>query len=323
MTQFLNQRHEILFLYDVKMSNPNGDTVDNSPRTLPDGTIYVTDVRLKRFIRDYLATQADRHIFVSKTKPPSTVTEVFKTFAKHELKSNKLTKQNKATLQDLLASMLDHYIDLRLFGSVFAIDKSVSEAIGNQPLGIFSPHTGPVQFSIGEVLHPADTIFISGTSVFASKEDKTQGTFTDLNVIRYGLIGFSGTVNQHNAAITRMTPEDYECLLHALWYGVASANTRSKQGQIPRLLVSIDFPEGSEQYIGRLHDLVTLASQNNTPATQWASPQDYTVSLAKLTELLANLRPTPMVRYLAHPHFQVQHLPEFSQCLTLTPGGLG
>jgi len=48
--QFLSNRYEFLFLYDIKMGNPNGDPDENRPRVLPDGTHYVTDVRLKRFV---------------------------------------------------------------------------------------------------------------------------------------------------------------------------------------------------------------------------------------------------------------------------------
>ena len=46
----LSGRREFLFLYDIKMGNPNGDPDENRPRVLPDGTHYVTDVRLKRFV---------------------------------------------------------------------------------------------------------------------------------------------------------------------------------------------------------------------------------------------------------------------------------
>src|SRR4051795_11497583 len=55
--QTLSSRREFLFCYDIKMGNPNGDPDENRPRVLPDKTHYVTDVRLKRFVRDYLKTQ--------------------------------------------------------------------------------------------------------------------------------------------------------------------------------------------------------------------------------------------------------------------------
>ena len=53
----LTSRREFVFLYDIKMGNPNGDPDENRPRVLPDKTHYVTDVRLKRFGRDYLKMQ--------------------------------------------------------------------------------------------------------------------------------------------------------------------------------------------------------------------------------------------------------------------------
>ena len=49
-------RSEILFLYDIADANPNGDPLDdNKPRLDEENEInLVTDVRLKRTIRDYL-----------------------------------------------------------------------------------------------------------------------------------------------------------------------------------------------------------------------------------------------------------------------------
>jgi len=52
----IKNRSEILFIYDVKDANPNGDPIDeNKPRIDEEtGINYVTDVRLKRTVRDYL-----------------------------------------------------------------------------------------------------------------------------------------------------------------------------------------------------------------------------------------------------------------------------
>ena len=52
----VKNRSEILFLYDITDANPNGDPVDeNKPRVDEEtGVNIVTDVRLKRTIRDYL-----------------------------------------------------------------------------------------------------------------------------------------------------------------------------------------------------------------------------------------------------------------------------
>ena len=62
----VKNRSEVLFLYDVVNSNPNGDPVDeNKPRIDEEtGKNIVTDVRLKRTIRDYLHDYKNNDIFV-------------------------------------------------------------------------------------------------------------------------------------------------------------------------------------------------------------------------------------------------------------------
>ena len=68
MTDNIKNRNEFLFLYDIKNGNPNGDPDENRPR-IDDVTkrCYVTDVRLKRFVRDYLIqTNGEDSILVTK-----------------------------------------------------------------------------------------------------------------------------------------------------------------------------------------------------------------------------------------------------------------
>src|SRR3989337_3902464 len=62
----IKNRSEILFLYDVANANPNGDPVDeNKPRIDEEtGRNIVTDVRLKRTIRDYLHEQKGKEVFI-------------------------------------------------------------------------------------------------------------------------------------------------------------------------------------------------------------------------------------------------------------------
>ena len=57
----MKSRSEILFLYDIVDNNPNGDPLDsNKPRIDEETSInLVTDVRLKRTIRDYLYDYKD------------------------------------------------------------------------------------------------------------------------------------------------------------------------------------------------------------------------------------------------------------------------
>ena len=76
----LNERSEILFVYQVKDANPNGDPLeDNKPRTDPEtGVATVTDVRIKRWIRDYWRDRLNKPIWIIEDwKEDGTLKEAF------------------------------------------------------------------------------------------------------------------------------------------------------------------------------------------------------------------------------------------------------
>lgn len=307
----LSGRKEFLFLYDIKMGNPNGDPDENRPRVLPDGTYYVTDVRLKRFVRDFLKTQ-DEDILVDSIEGKTTnlTGRVI-----HYLKEK---NKPKATGKELVDILLDSFIDARLFGSslAFKSEKEKDEK-GKEVTWDAKPEpktlTGAVQINMGEVLHDAESIDIHGTTTFASDETKSQGTFTTFFGLRYALIGFSGIANEHSAKLSRLTDEDYESFLRALWHGVRSAgNTRTKVGQIPHLLINIDYKTGEEFQFGRLHDYVELVAKGNKSEKAWASCRDFEVDITLLTErILQQTNRIAKVRVAKSPDINLRgELPE-------------
>jgi len=196
----------------------------------------------------------------------------------------------KATGAELVNILLDSFIDARLFGSSFAFKaEKVKGDNGKEETWEPKPEpktlTGAVQINMGEVLHEAEEVDIHGTSVFSKSGEERTGTFTSYFALRYALIGFSGIANEHSAEISRLTDEDYDLFLRALWHGVRSAaNTRTKVGQIPHLLLSIEYKPGEEFQFGRLHDYVKPRAANDKPEKSWASPEDYTVDLSVLLD---------------------------------------
>lgn len=284
-TTTLKSRREILFLYDIRMGNPNGDPDENRPRQLPDGTFYVTDVRLKRFARDYLKLKGDE-ILVDQLDGQSV------DLGKRVLGWMAAQKKGQLTGAELVNAILDGFVDARLFGSSLAM-KPPSNAKGWDPSPRPKTLTGAVQFNHGEVLHPAEELLIRGTSTFTSGEkkdggDREQGTFTDYACLRYGLIGFSGVANEHSAALSRMTEGDYEKLLGALWNGVrAAGNTRTKTQQAPRLLVDVRYNAGVEFQLGNLITYVKpVARGAKSDPRHWASCDDYTLDVGRLVAKL-------------------------------------
>ena len=270
----LGQRHEFFFAYDIRMGNPNGDPNENRPRRLPDGTVYVTDVRLKRFVRDFLKQQGKDILVDTIDSKTTNLTGRVADYLEDQGKA----KADGAELVDIL---LDAFIDARLFGSSFAFKPQGKGKDKWEPKPVPKTLTGAVQIRHGEVLHHTEEVDIYGTSVFGSDEEKTQGTFTSFYGLRYALIGFNGVANEHSAKLSRLTDDDYTALLDAMWKGVRSAgNTRSKTGQVPRLLVDIAYKPDVEFQFGNL--LSYVKPIGDKPQNEWAGPEDYEVDLSLL-----------------------------------------
>lgn len=289
----LSRRQEFFYAYDIRMGNPNGDPDENRPRRLPDGTYYVTDVRLKRYVRDYLKQQG-HGLLVDNIEGRAT------TLTGRVLGHFEATKRDRVTGRALVDVLLDSFIDARLFGSSLAFKEEQGFKAEPQPKTL----TGPVQINFGEVLHAAEEIMVGGTSVFASTEERAQGTFTSYAALRYGLIGFNGVANEHSARVSRLTDADYAAFLTALWKGVRSAgNTRTKVGQAPRLLLNIVYKPESEFQFGDLLNSVRMQGQGE-PQT-WVGPQDYRLDLSLLqTRLKRFAGNIDTVQYCVDPTLQ-------------------
>ncbi len=109
-------------------------------------------------------------------------------------------------------------------------------------------------------MHKVDITYIKGTTVFPSKQNKSQGTFTEKYILPYSLIAVYGIVNE-NAARNQninLTEEDISLLLEGLWNGTKNLITTSKFGQIPRFLIQIKYKENSNFYLGELDKRIKL-----------------------------------------------------------------
>lgn len=263
MSNIIQNRSEILFLYDVKYANPNGDPMDmNRPRIDEDSNhCLVTDVRLKRTIRDYFLekgydgqTDANKDIFV------------------RDEGGKPVTGKTRAEAYKDKDEFVQKYVDVRLFGGV-------SAAAGKK----FNL-TGPVQFGMGKSLHPVKENFIKGTGAFATKEGAEQKTFREEYNITYGLIGFHGIINENAAKHTKLTDSDVNLLIEGTWNGTKDLISRSKKGHMPRLLIKVNYQPG--YYIGDLLETLELTTENDKELDQIQDVSEYTLKTEKLNEVL-------------------------------------
>lgn len=235
----LKNKSELLFIYDVKDANPNGDPLDeNKPRIDEEtGINIVTDVRLKRTIRDYLFAYKG---FDGKNEKDIFVREI-------EVEPGKI-QDSKARARDFEGhkdDILKSCIDIRLFGGTIPLPKD-SITI-----------TGPVQFKMGRSLHPVVMKHIQGTGAFASKEGTKQKTFREEDILYYSLIAFHGIINPTAAIHSLAKQEDIELLLEGIWEGTKNLISRSKFGQMPRLLLKINY-DSSRFFIGDIDRLISI-----------------------------------------------------------------
>jgi CRISPR-associated protein Csh2 len=281
MNDIITKRSELLFLYDVKDVNPNGDPLDENKPRIDEETMenLVSDVRLKRTIRDYLHDFKNLEIFIRGTRDNKGILKD----KEDRMKDLKITNAD-----DLLAKC----IDIRLFGATTAIkDKTITM-------------TGPVQFRIGRSLHKVKMAFIKGTTVMPADKKSKQGTFTEQYVLPYSLISFYGVVNENAAKTTKLTTEDVSLLLEALWNGTKNLISRSKVGQMPRLLLEVTYKE-KNYHIGDLNALIKKEKSD----LRDEEIRDVTQLFLGITELIsvlgANNSKIDHIKYCIDPHLRL------------------
>ncbi len=274
MNSQLPCRGEILFLYDAKDSNPNGDPLDeNRPRIDPETRInLVTDVRLKRTVRDYV------HNYVYIKDPVSPEGMRKRIFVIEEVDDNGVQSNVEKRAINLKFEKIEDFLscwDVRLFGGTLAI-KNSSWSL-----------TGPVQFHMGRSLNPVNIHAIQGTSVFSSTGKEKMGSMRMEYQVFYSLIAFWGVINPTTAERQNipLSESDIELLIEALWEGTRNLTTRSKLGQIPRLLLRINYkPEHSKFFLGELERGIKFIPSKDLEIDAVRCVDDYNLDITILLD---------------------------------------
>lgn len=289
----VEQRSEILFLYDVTFANPNGDPNDeNKPRIDEESGInIITDVRLKRTIRDYLHDFKHEEIFIREIRDEDGYLQDAKTRARDflpknvDLKTKSFREQQNLIKENILASC----IDVRLFGSTIPLELTVSKK--DKPETGSVTLTGPVQFRMGHSLHRVNLQFIKGTGAFADTyapgKGKRQFTFREEYVLPYSFIAFWGVINENTGKHTNLSQEDVDKLIEALWNGTKNLISRTKVGQVPRLLLKLNYKK-PHFFIGDLDHKVAIVSDKR--GEELRSLADFQLDCTALLSSIASCR---------------------------------
>jgi len=299
MSETIKNRSEIIFIYDIRDGNPNGDPLDeNKPRMDEEtGINLVTDVRLKRTIRDFLYDFKSKEIFIREIKDDSGNIQTAKKRAMDFLKDEKVDikdlsfEQQRKMISDRI---LANCIDVRLFGATIPLEikvkkpakKTESDKDNNKEKdekGSLT-FTGPVQFKIGRSLHRVSMKHFRGKGAFASDDKSTKATFREEDFLPYSLILFYGIINENAALHTGLTEDDVKLLLDGTWNGTKSLISRSKAGQVPRLLLKVNYSK-ENYHIGDLDRMLKLVTE--MPHENIRDTVDYQLEISELVKKLA------------------------------------
>ena len=263
----VTKRSEIIFCYDIKDANPNGDPLDsNKPRVDEEtGENLVTDVRVKRTVRDFLFEYKGHNVDGEKD---IFVREIVYDKEKGFINDGKKRAKN---FQEEADKILNSCIDIRLFGGVLPLS---NDSI---------TFTGPIQLQMGRSMHKVNQQYIKGTGAFAFGEGKKQATFREEHMLSYSFINFYGIVNENAAKHTKLTNEDVNEFLEGLWEGTKNLISRSKFGQMPRLLIKVNY-NANGFYIGDINKSIKLLSEKNDEELRGV--EDFKVDFTELARLL-------------------------------------
>ncbi|WP_319378931.1 type I-C CRISPR-associated protein Cas7/Csd2 [uncultured Methanocorpusculum sp.] len=209
----IENRYEFVMLFDVENGNPNGDPdAGNMPRIDPE-TSYgiVTDVCIKRKIRDYVATVKEEEpgfqIYVRDGAVLNAQHEL--AYKNYEMKpEEKKLPKDEADAKKITGFMCENFYDIRTFGAVMTTKVNCGQV------------RGPVQINFARSIDPIVPQEITITRVaVTSKEDaeKKEHEMGRKHIVPYALYRVEGYISANLAQkVTGFDDTDLDLLWESL-----------------------------------------------------------------------------------------------------------
>ena len=206
----LKGKIDFTLFVSVENANPNGDPLNgNRPRTTLDGYGEISDVCIKRKIRNRLQDMGKKIFVQSDDRSDDNYTSLKdRADGCAELKAQ-MDNQKEANRQKCATIACKEWFDVRAFGQVFAF-KGIPVSFGVR---------GPVSIHQAQSLDPVDVISMQITKSVnseAKKESKASDTMGTKHRVGHAVYKIMGSVNVQLAEKTGFSQEDAEALKEAL-----------------------------------------------------------------------------------------------------------
>lgn len=165
----LNHKIDFAIIFSVKNANPNGDPLNgNRPRQDYEGHGEVTDVCLKRKIRDRLQDAGQRIFVQSDDRKTDGMPSLRVRAESDEFGVGKDTFNTKKTsIAEATQKVCEKWFDVRAFGQVFAYSKTTGSE------GVSIPIRGPVTIQSAFTIEP---VSITSTQITKSVSGEGDGS---------------------------------------------------------------------------------------------------------------------------------------------------
>lgn len=300
MDNYIKNRYDFVFLYDVKDGNPNGDPdFDNQPRIdFETRKGLVSDVCIKRKVRNYIQL---------KVEAGELPVDKYDIFIRQGNVLNKIIsdESEKAAGDEKKGriSMYDKYFDVRTFGAVLSTgseeakeedsaedtnSKKEKKKGKKKALGVVR---GPVQFVFSRSIDPIDSRTHSLTRCCVTKEeDKEKGnTIGNKSTVSYGLYRMHGYISAFDGEKCHFTENDlnvlWEALINAFEHDHAAA--RGEMNARALIVFKHESKLGNARS-SQLFDLVKINRKNNIEFPRQFEDYDIT-NIETIREELAKI----------------------------------
>lgn len=219
MSEVIKNRYDFVVLFDVENGNPNGDPdAGNMPRVdLEDGYGLVTDVCLKRKIRNYVEMLKEDEpgykIYIKENVPLNrSDASAYEYLNIDPANIKKLKKEDEGLAKKIRDFMCVNFYDIRTFGAVMTTFVKDHLNCGQV--------RGPVQLSFARSIDPIlpQEITITRTAITTESDAERKGTEMGRKyIVPYALYRAEGYVSANLARrVTGFSEEDLELLWQAI-----------------------------------------------------------------------------------------------------------
>ena len=262
----IQNKIDFAVIFTVKNANPNGDPLGgNRPRTTSDGLGEVSDVCLKRKIRNRLQ-EMDNEIFVqsddSNRDGKKSLSDRFNSFL------STLPKDEQKNKDAVSAKVCVQWIDVRSFGQVFAF-KKVGD-VNEVSLGVRGPVTIQSAFSVEPVTIESLQITKSVNSETTDDGNKSSDTMGMKHRINKAVYVTFGSISPQLAEKTGFTEEDAEKIkdaLSTLFEGDESSARPSGSMGIHQVIWFRHGTRTGQYSSAKVHDSVKVADDGSVSIT--------------------------------------------------------